>query len=56
MRTFNGDGWVAGGLGSANADDWKSWDTRWWDQPFCWTGARLLIKYREGPGGPTAGM
>lgn len=53
VRTFNGDGWVAGGLGFCNADGWKSWDTRWWDQPFCWTaGARLQIKYREGPGGP----
>ncbi|HOU11976.1 MAG TPA: hypothetical protein PKZ84_02585 [Anaerolineae bacterium] len=54
VRTFIGDGWVAGGLGFCDADGWKSWQTRWWDQPFCWTaGARLQIKYREGPGGPT---
>ena len=53
VRTFNGDGWVAGGLGFCDADGWKSWETRWWDQPFCWTaGARLKIGYREGPGGP----
>ena len=52
-RTFDGVGWVAGGLGFCDADGWKSWETRWWDQPFCWTaGARLQIKYREGPGGP----
>jgi hypothetical protein len=52
-RTFDGVGWVAGGLGFCDADGWKSWETRWWDQPLCWTaGAYLKIGYREGPGGP----
>jgi hypothetical protein len=50
---FDGVGWVAGGLGFCDADGWKSWETRWWNQPFCWTaGAYLHIGYREGPGGP----
>lgn len=54
VRRFTGAGWVAGGLGFCDADGWKSWETRWWDQPFCWTaGAYLKIAYREGPGGPT---
>lgn len=54
VRRFTGAGWVAGGLGFCDADGWKSWETRWWDQPFCWTaGAYVKIAYREGPGGPT---
>jgi len=49
VRKFEGTGWVAGGLGFCDADGWKSWETRWWDQPFCWTaGAYLQIRYDEG--------
>jgi len=51
VRKFEGVGWVAGGLGFCDADGWKSWETRWWDQPFCWTaGAYLQIRYDEGTG------
>jgi hypothetical protein len=37
---------VAGGIGFCEPDKWKSWETRWWKDKWCWTcGAIIWADY-----------
>lgn len=43
---FRGQFWVAGGIGFCEPDKWKSWETRWWKDKWCWTcGAIIWADY-----------
>jgi hypothetical protein len=30
--------WLAAGIGSCEPETWTSWETRWWNDKWCWTG------------------
>jgi hypothetical protein len=34
---MRGQLWVAGGIGSCEPDKWRSWESRWWNDMWCWT-------------------
>ncbi len=45
---YNGNAWIAGGIGWCSPSTWKSWESRWWDDSWCETaGAYLSITYSE---------
>jgi hypothetical protein len=41
-RSLTGIAWVAGGLGFCDAGTWTSWETRWWDDSWCWNAGAYL--------------
>ncbi len=41
-RSLSGLAWVAGGLGLCDAETWTSWETRWWNDKWCWTAGAAL--------------
>jgi plastocyanin len=46
--SFKGQFWVAGGIGFCDPDSWKSWESRWWGDSWCWTaGAMIGADYNE---------
>ena len=49
---YIGTFWAAGGIGFCDPEDWKSWESRWWGDSWCWTcGALVHADYdHEKPG------
>ena len=49
--SFNGDGYVAGGVGNCDPASWGDWSERWWGDGACMqAGAGLNVSYSEGAG------
>jgi hypothetical protein len=45
-----GDVWMVDGIGFCSPETWDNWDTRWWDDGWCWTfGAQADITYVQPP-------
>jgi hypothetical protein len=45
---FVGQFWVAGGIGFCDPGSWKSWESRWWGDGWCWTcGAMVSVDYND---------
>jgi hypothetical protein len=45
---FVGQFWVAGGIGFCEPETWKSWESRWWGDGWCWTcGAMVSVDYND---------
>jgi hypothetical protein len=42
QRSLTGIAWVAGGVGLCNAETWTSWESRWWDDSWCWNAGAYL--------------
>lgn len=43
---FDGTLWLAGGIGWCEPETWKSWETRWWDDSWCYCcGASIRLTY-----------
>ncbi len=43
---FRGQFWVAGGIGACDPGSWKSWESRWWKDKWCWAcGAMVKANY-----------
>ncbi len=43
---FRGQFWVAGGIGWCSPGSWKSWESRWWGDSWCWCcGAIVWADY-----------
>lgn len=48
---FDGDAWLAGGVGDCEPTTWNNWDNRWWGDSWCaQAGAYVLVTYVEGGG------
>ena len=46
VEQLSAEAWVAGGLGSCEPETWTSWDTRWWNDKWCWSaGAQTTLVY-----------
>jgi hypothetical protein len=46
-----GDIWMVDGIGFCDPESWDNWETRWWDDGWCWQfGAQAVIFYlKPGP-------
>jgi hypothetical protein len=45
---FEGEFWVAGGIGWCSPSSWKSWEKRWWGDKWCWCcGAMISADYNK---------
>lgn len=48
---FDGDAWLAGGIGDCEPNTWNSWGGRWWGDSWCaQAGARVQVQYAEDSG------
>ena len=48
--TFNGQAWVAGGIGDCEPQTWTSWGGRWWGDSWCaQAGAMVNVRYVDQP-------
>ena len=32
------EAWLAAGIGSCEPETWTSWESRWWNDKWCWSG------------------
>ncbi|MCK5922709.1 MAG: hypothetical protein KAG66_17335, partial [Methylococcales bacterium] len=47
---FTGDLWFAIGIGACSPKTWTSWDSKWWNDDWCWSsGARVFATYLNPP-------
>jgi hypothetical protein len=45
---YKGAFWAAGGIGFCDPKGWKSWESRWWGDSWCWTcGALVRADYNH---------
>jgi len=51
--TFEGQFWVAGGTGFCDPGSWKSWESRWWGDSWCWTCGAMVEVIYNGPDKPS---
>ncbi|MFM2309457.1 MAG: hypothetical protein RLY87_1578 [Chloroflexota bacterium] len=50
VMTFNGQAWVAGGVGDCEPSTWTSWGGRWWGDKWCaQAGAQVFVTYTDSP-------
>ncbi len=50
VMTFNGQAWLAGGIGDCEPQTWTSWGGRWWGDSWCaQAGAMVNVKYVDQP-------
>ena len=50
IMTFNGQAWIAGGVGDCEPQTWISWGGRWWGDSWCaQAGAMVNVKYVDQP-------
>lgn len=48
---FDGQAWLAGGVGDCEPSTWNSWGGRWWGDSWCaQAGAMVEVKYAENSG------
>lgn len=46
--SFDGQLWVAGGIGFCEPNEWDAWENRWWDDNWCYTcGALVDVNYND---------
>jgi len=46
--SMRGQFWVAGGIGFCDPGSWRSWESRWWGDSWCWTcGAMVEADYND---------
>ncbi|MBV7328758.1 hypothetical protein KFU94_10955 [Chloroflexi bacterium TSY] len=41
-HSISSEAWVAGGLGFCEPETWSSWNSRWWNDRWCWTAGAFL--------------
>lgn len=50
VMTFNGQAWLAGGIGDCEPQNWTSWGGRWWGDSWCaQAGAMVNVNYVDQP-------
>lgn len=50
VMTFNGQAWVAGGVGDCEPATWNNWGSRWWGDKWCaQAGAQVFVTYTDAP-------
>lgn len=50
VMTFNGQAWVAGGVGDCEPSTWNNWGGRWWGDKWCaQAGAQVFVTYTDAP-------
>ena len=50
VMTFNGQAWLAGGIGDCEPQTWTSWGGRWWGDSWCaQAGAMVNVRYVDQP-------
>jgi len=50
VMTFNGQAWIAGGIGDCEPQTWTSWSGRWWGDSWCaQAGAMVNVRYVDQP-------
>jgi hypothetical protein len=50
VMTFNGQAWVAGGVGDCEPSTWNNWGGRWWGDKWCaQAGAQVFVTYTDTP-------
>ncbi|RLT20816.1 MAG: hypothetical protein DWI30_08850, partial [Chloroflexi bacterium] len=50
VMTFNGQAWLAGGVGDCEPQTWTSWGGRWWGDSWCaQAGAMVNVRYVDQP-------
>ncbi|MCE2850048.1 MAG: hypothetical protein LW717_02445, partial [Chloroflexaceae bacterium] len=48
---FDGQAWLAGGVGDCEPNTWNSWGGRWWGDSWCaQAGAMVQVNYAENSG------
>lgn len=48
---FDGNAWLAGGVGDCEPNTWNNWNNRWWGDSWCaQAGAYVQVTYVEGGG------
>lgn len=46
--SMRGQFWAAGGIGFCDPGSWKSWESRWWGDSWCWTAGAVIDAEYDG--------